>query len=81
MPAKQILSISGSLCRIIWQRSYEQNEFTDELMNKYQLPSDALHRLHSAEHRQEEAITRLYLAIGFALGAGLSRASEEKSSA
>ena len=35
-------------------------------------------KLYPAQHRQEVAVTRLYLAIGFVLGLRLSGASEER---
>ena len=56
--------------------SCEELAIIDELKKK--LPSEANNQLFSAQNRQEEAITRLYLAIGFVLGLRLSGASEER---
>jgi hypothetical protein len=59
--------------------SCEEGEFIDELEKKYNVPFEELRDKFFAQQRtQEEAVTRLYLAIGFVLGLRLSGASEEK---
>ena len=59
--------------------SGEEGEFIDELEKKYCVPFEEIrNKFFAQQRRQEEAITRLYLAIGFVLGLRLSGASEEK---
>jgi hypothetical protein len=59
--------------------SNEEGEFIDELEKKYSVPSREIReKFFAQQRRQEEAITRLYLAIGFVLGLRLSGASEDR---
>ena len=53
---------------------WEEIAIFDELKKKHQVHN----QLIPLQQRQEEAITRLYLAIGFVIGLRLSGATEEK---
>jgi hypothetical protein len=47
----------------------EELALTDRLQKEYQVPSKVINnQISSLQLKQEEAITRLYLAIGFVLG-------------
>jgi hypothetical protein len=63
-----------------FKASCEELALTDRLQKEYQVvPSRVINnQILSLQLKQEEAITRLYLAICFVLGLRLSGASEEK---
>jgi hypothetical protein len=59
--------------------SCEEGEFINELEKKYSVPFEEIRdKFCAQQRRQEEAITRLYLAIGFVLGLRLSGVDEVK---
>jgi hypothetical protein len=70
---------SVSLCPIHKRQAASRLDLIVRLKREYQIPAEVINtQLSSLPRREEEALTGLYLAIGFALRLRLSGASEEK---